>query len=159
MILGAGGKMGPTLARLAKRAAPDKTVFAVARFTQDGLQKNLENWGIETIKADLLDMRALASLPKPKNIIFMAGRKFGSSSHEDLTWAVNVLCPALVADVFRDQRIVTFSTACVYPFVSVTSGGAKEDLPLNPPGEYQGSETKSVLAQSPAMSPFNGTQR
>ena len=136
MILGAGGKMGPTLARLAKRAAPDKTVFAVARFTQDGLQKKLEDWGIETIKADLLDTRALAGLPKPKNIIFMAGRKFGSSSSWDHTWAVNVLCPALVADVFRDQRIVTFSTACVYPFVSVTSGGAKEDLPLNPPGEY-----------------------
>ena len=136
MVLGVGGKMGPTLARLAKRAAPDKTVIGVARFSETGLQDRLESWGIETIKADLMDRTALAELPKPKNIIFMAGRKFGSSGSEELTWAMNVYCPALVAEAFRDQGIVVFSTACVYPFVPVSSGGAKEDMPPNPPGEY-----------------------
>ena len=136
MILGVGGKMGPTLARLAKRAAPNKTVFGVARFTETGLQQKIENWGIKTVKADLLDTVALSNLPKPKNIVFMAGRKFGSTGSEELTWAANVLCPALVAEAFRDQRVVVFSTACVYPFVPVASGGAKENLSLDPPGEY-----------------------
>ena len=136
MVLGAGGKMGPTLARLAKRAAPDKSVIAVARFSEAGLQERLEAWGVDTVRADLLDRNALEKLPKPKNIIFMAGRKFGSTGSEELTWAMNVYCPALVAEAFRDQRIVAFSTACVYPFVPVISGGAKEDLPPNPPGEY-----------------------
>ena len=111
--------MGPTLARLAKRAAPDKTIFAVARFTQDGLQKKLEDWGIETIKADLLDTRALAGLPKPKNIIFMAGRKFGSSSSWDHTWAVNVLCPALVA---RHSFLPFAAFGCAGPLQPKVSG-------------------------------------
>ncbi|MDC0033271.1 NAD-dependent epimerase/dehydratase family protein [Alphaproteobacteria bacterium] len=136
MILGVSGKMGPTLARLAKRAAPGKTVTGVARFNQTGIRDRLNSWGVETIKADLLDRKALGDLPKPENIIFMAGRKFGSSGSEDLTWAMNVHCPALVAEAFRDQKIVAFSTACVYPFVPVSSGGAKENLAPNPPGEY-----------------------
>lgn len=136
MILGVSGKMGPTLARLAKRAAPGKSVIGVARFSESGIRDRLENWGVETIKADLMDRKALNELPKPKNIIFMAGRKFGSSGSEELTWAMNVHCPALVAEAFRDQRIVAFSTACVYPFVPVSSGGATEDLAPNPPGEY-----------------------
>ncbi len=136
MILGVGGKMGPTLARLAKRAAPEKTVIGVARYSETGIRDRLDSWGVETIKADLLDREALKDLPKPKNIIFMAGRKFGSSGSEELTWAMNVHCPALVAEEFRDQRIVAFSTACVYPFVPVSSGGAKEDVAPNPPGEY-----------------------
>jgi hypothetical protein len=136
MILGVGGKMGPTLARLAKRAAPDKTVTGVARFSDPELRRRLENWGIETIQADLMDREALARLPKPKNVFFMAGRKFGSTGSEELTWAMNVYCPALVAEAFAGSRIVTFSTACVYPFVPVTSGGALEDLGPNPPGEY-----------------------
>ena len=135
MILGVGGKMGPTLARLAKRAAPDKTIIGVSRFNETGLQQKIENWGIKTVKADLLDTVALNNLPKPKNIIFMAGRKFGSTGSEELTWATNVLCPALVAETFRDQRVVVFSTACVYPFVPLTSGGAKEDDSLEPLGE------------------------
>ena len=136
MILGASGKMGPTLARLAKRAAPEKTVIGVARFSETGIRDRLDSWSVETIKADLMDREALGDLPKSKNIIFMAGRKFGSSGSEDLTWAMNVYCPALVAEAFRDQRIVAFSTACVYPFVPVASGGATEDLAPNPPGEY-----------------------
>ena len=136
MVLGVGGKMGPTLARLAARAAPQKTVYGVARFSEPELQAQLQDWGVETFKADLLDTAALADLPKPKNIVFMAGRKFGSAGSEEQTWAMNTYCPALVADAFRDSRIVTFSTACVYPFVPVSSAGAKEDLPPNPPGEY-----------------------
>jgi len=136
MILGVSGKMGPTLARLAKRAAPNKKVYGVARFSDASIENHLKSRDIEPIKCDLLDKSALAELPKVKNIVFMAGRKFGSSGSEDLTWAMNVLCPAMVAETFPDARIVAFSTACVYPFVPVTSGGADEDVALNPPGEY-----------------------
>jgi len=136
MVLGVGGKMGPTLARLAKRAAPAKTVYGVARFSTPSLRSKLEAHGIETIQADLLDRKALAELPKPENVVFMAGRKFGSSGSESLTWAMNTFMPGLVAEAFSASRIVTFSTVCVYPFVDVNSGGAHEDLPPNPPGEY-----------------------
>jgi nucleoside-diphosphate-sugar epimerase len=136
MILGVGGKMGPTLARLAKRAVPQKNVIGVARFSEPNLLHKLESWGIETIKADLMDRDALATLPKPKNIVFMAGRKFGSSGSEELTWAMNVHCPALVAEAFKDSRIVSFSTICVYPFALASSGGSTEDISPNPPGEY-----------------------
>ncbi len=136
MVLGVGGKMGPTLARLARNAAPDKRIFGVARFSDESLADRLNGWDIETIQADLLDADAVARLPKPPNVIFMAGRKFGSSGSEELTWAMNVQVPALVADAFRDSRIVAFSTGCVYPFVPVTSQGATEDVPPDPPGEY-----------------------
>lgn len=136
MVLGVGGKMGPTLARLAKRAAPTKTVYGVARFSEADLKEKLQSHGIETIQADLLDRQALAELPKPENVVFMAGRKFGSTGSEALTWAMNVYMPGLVAEAFHASRIVTFSTTCVYPFVDVNSGGAREDLPPNPPGEY-----------------------
>lgn len=136
MVLGVGGKMGPTLARLAKRAAPDKNVIGVARFSEPGLPAKLAAWDIETIKADLMDRQALANLPKPKNIVFMAGRKFGSTGSEELTWAMNVHCPALVAEAFHASRIVAFSTICVYPFAPVLSGGPSEDMAPNPPGEY-----------------------
>jgi len=136
MVLGVGGKMGPTLARLAKRAAPGKTVYGVARFSEPGLRDKLESVGIQTIQADLLDRQALADLPKPKNVVFMAGRKFGSTGSESLTWAMNTFMPGLVAEAFSASRIVTFSTVCVYPFVDIASGGATEDLAPNPPGEY-----------------------
>ena len=136
MVLGVGGKMGPTLARLARNAAPDKAVFGVARFSESGLDDRLKSWGVDAIRADLLDADALASLPKAKNVVFMAGRKFGSTGSEELTWAMNVHVPALVAEAFRDSRIVAFSTGCVYPFVAVGSQGATEDLTPDPPGEY-----------------------
>jgi hypothetical protein len=136
MVLGVGGKMGPTLARLARNAAPDKAVFGVARFSEPGLEEKLKSWDIEAIRADLLDTDAIAALPKAKNVIFMAGRKFGSTGSEELTWAMNVHVPALVADAFRESRIVAFSTGCVYPFVPVDSQGATEDLAPDPPGEY-----------------------
>lgn len=140
LILGIGGKMGPTLARMAKRAAPTKRVIGVARFTEPGLREKLESWGIECIACDLLERDAIGRLPRVENVVFMAGRKFGSSDREDLSWAMNVMVPAQVAEVFRGSRIVAFSTACVYPYVDVASGGATEDVPaVPPPGDYANS--------------------
>ena len=140
LILGVGGKMGPTLARLAKRAAPAKRVIGVARFTEPGLREKLEAWGVECIACDLLEREQIERLPQTKNVVFMAGRKFGSSGREDLTWAMNVMVPAQVAEVFRVARIVAFSTACVYPYVDVESGGATEAvLAIPPSGDYANS--------------------
>ncbi|MSP83814.1 MAG: NAD-dependent epimerase/dehydratase family protein [Alphaproteobacteria bacterium] len=140
LVLGAGGKMGPTLARLAKRAAPTKRIVAVARFSQPRLAERLTGWGIETIACDLLDREAVARLPRLANVIYMAGRKFGEQGSLDLTWALNVLVPGYIAATFREARIVVFSTGCVYPFVPVTSGGATETTPATPPpGDYANS--------------------
>lgn len=136
MVLGAGGKMGPTLARLAKNAAPEKTVTAVARFSDPDVKTSLEAHGVATIAADLLDRDALAALPETANVVYMAGHKFGASGNPGLTWAMNVHLPGLVAERFRRSRIVALSTGCVYPFVATDSQGATEDMALNPPGEY-----------------------
>jgi nucleoside-diphosphate-sugar epimerase len=140
LVLGVGGKMGPTLARLAKRAAPSKRVMGVARFSEPGVREALVKAGVEPIAADLLDRGALETLPKAANLVFMAGRKFGATGDVPLTWAMNVQVPAMVAEVFRASRIVAFSTGCVYPFVPVESGGATEDTPaIPPPGDYANS--------------------
>ena len=140
MVLGVGGKMGPTLARMAKRAVPDRRVIGVARFSQPGLRAELEQHGIECIETDLLSREALAGLPDAANIIFMAGRKFGSTGSEWLTWAMNAHVPALVAERFARSRIVAFSTACVYPFVGTAGNGAAESVPPTAPsGEYANS--------------------
>lgn len=140
MVLGVGGKMGPTLARMAKRAAPGKRVIGVARFSEPGLQGQLQAHGVECIAADLLSREALAALPDSPNIVYMAGRKFGSTGSEWLTWAMNAHVPALVAERFPQSRIVAFSTACVYPFVDVNGNGAKENVPPTAPsGEYANS--------------------
>src|SRR5262245_24818944 len=140
IILGVGGKIGPTLARLAKRAAPGKRVVGVARFSEKGVREKLARWGIECIEADLLERREIEALPKLPNVVFMAGRKFGSSGHEDLTWAMNGLVPALVAEAFAGSRIVAYSTGCVYPYVNVHQDGATETTPTTPPpGAYANS--------------------
>ncbi|MEO7393067.1 MAG: NAD(P)-dependent oxidoreductase [Ramlibacter sp.] len=140
MVLGVGGKMGPTLARMAQRASPGRRVIGVARFSQRGLQEELQLHGIECIEADLLSRDALARLPDAPNIVFMAGRKFGSTGSEWLTWAMNAHVPALVAERFAGSRIVAFSTACVYPFVSTSGNGASEEVPPTAPsGEYANS--------------------
>lgn len=139
LILGASGKMGPTLARMAKRAAPHKTVHAVARFADPSASEALQAQGIETIKCDLLDTAAIAALPKVKNVILMAGFKFGSTEAPARTWATNTLLAAHVAASLEDSRLVAFSTGCVYPFVPIASGGATEDYPLTPKGEYANS--------------------
>ena len=136
MILGVAGKMGPTLAGLAKAALPDRRIIGVARFSDASVKTWLQARGIETINCDLLDEAAIKALPKVQNIIFMAGRKFGAEGDLSLTWAMNAHVPALVAQAFADSRIVAFSTGCVYPFVPVNGKGADENLAPNPPGEY-----------------------
>jgi len=137
LILGVGGKMGPTLARLARRADGARRIIGVARFSTPGLRDRLARQGIETIAADLLDAAALRGLPDAPNVVYMAGRKFGSSGAEHLTWAMNATVPAMVAERYVASRIAFFSTGCVYPFVPVLSGGATEETPLRPPpGDY-----------------------
>ena len=136
MILGVAGKMGPTLAGLAKAALPDRRIIGVARFSDASAKAWLESRGIETVSCDLLDEAAIKRLPKVSNIIFMAGRKFGAEGDLSLTWAMNAHVPALVAQAFAGSRIVAFSTGCVYPFVPVSGKGADEAVPPNPPGEY-----------------------
>jgi nucleoside-diphosphate-sugar epimerase len=138
MVLGVGGKMGPTLARMARRAG--KRVVGVARFSERGLREKLESWGIECLACDLLDREQLEMLPRIKHVVFMAGHKFGAAGNPSLTWAMNVGVPFMVAEKFRDSRIVTFSTACVYPYASVTGAGADESVPTMPPaGDYANS--------------------
>jgi nucleoside-diphosphate-sugar epimerase len=136
MILGVAGKMGPTLAGLAKSALPQRRIIGVARFSDASVKAWLEARGIETINCDLLDEAAIKALPKTQNIVFMAGRKFGAEGDLSLTWAMNAHVPALVAQAFADSRIVAFSTGCVYPFVPVNGKGADESLAPDPPGEY-----------------------
>jgi nucleoside-diphosphate-sugar epimerase len=140
MVLGVGGKMGPTLARLAKRATPERRVIGVARFSEPELEGRLQGFGIETIRADLMDRDALARLPDVANVVFMAGRKFGTSGSPELTWAMNVQLPAMVGERFASSRIVAFSTGNVYPFTAVGSQGADEATEaVPPPGEYANS--------------------
>ncbi|PYX73280.1 MAG: epimerase [Acidobacteria bacterium] len=140
LILGVGGKMGPSLARLARRAIEQagikKRVFAVARFTNDKLPSELTANGIETIACDLLDRTSLDKLPNIPNVIFMAARKFGTSGEEYLTWAMNTYLPGLVAERYRNSRIVTFSTGNVYPLRPLAEGGAVETTSVGPVGEY-----------------------
>jgi nucleoside-diphosphate-sugar epimerase len=144
MVLGVGGKMGPTLARMARRAAPGKRVIGVARFSNRALKSALERHGVDCIECDLLDRRSIERLPNfadgVRNLVFMAGHKFGASDNTALTWMMNVGVPAMVAETFRQLRIVAFSTACVYPFVAVDGPGASEDVPATPPpGDYANS--------------------
>jgi nucleoside-diphosphate-sugar epimerase len=140
LVLGVAGKMGPSLAVMAKRAAPGKRVVGVARFTDAGARARLEAAGVETVVCDLLDRGAVARLPRLANVVFMAGMKFGASANPSQTWAMNVLAPAIVAETFAASRIVAFSTGCVYPFVPVGSGGADERVPPLPPaGDYAAS--------------------
>ena len=143
MVLGVGGKMGPTLARMARRAAPARRVIGVARFTDSTLAASLERHGVECIACDLLDREALLRLPNVadgvRNCVFMAGQKFGADN-ASLTWMMNVGVPMMVAETFREMRIVSFSTACVYPFVPVDGPGADEQTPTTPPtGDYANS--------------------
>jgi nucleoside-diphosphate-sugar epimerase len=152
IVIGVGGKMGPTLARMAKRAQPERRVIGVARFSDPKIRAELTRNGVETIAADLLDREEVARLPKAPNVIFMAGRKFGSEGSEALTWAMNSYVPALVAEHFAGSRVIAFSTICVYPFVPVLHGGAREDDPLGPPGEY----AMSCIARERLFEHFSG---
>lgn len=140
LILGVGGKMGPSLAKLAKRSIDcadiAKKVIGVSRFSTPGIQESLHEVGIETIVADLLSEKSLQSLPDVQNVIFMAGRKFGSIGNENLTWALNTYMPGRVAEKFRDSRLVVFSTGNVYPLTPISHGGATESTVVAPIGEY-----------------------
>jgi hypothetical protein len=140
LILGVGGKMGPSLARLARRAADlagtRQRIVAVARFSNPGLPAELAAHGVETIACDLLEPGALQRLPELPNVIFMAARKFETAGAEHLTWAMNTFLPGLVAERYRNSRIVAFSTGNVYPLRSVLDGGAVESTPVGPVGEY-----------------------
>ncbi len=140
VILGAGGKMGPSLAKLARRAA-DQTgvstrVIAVSRFTSHAARRDLEAAGVTTIALDLLDPADVRRLPDCENILYLAGRKFGSTERPDLTWAMNAITPALAAYHYRQSRVVVFSTGNVYGLRSVTLGGSRETDAPAPAGEY-----------------------
>ncbi len=140
LVLGIGGKMGHTLGRMAKRAMNEagvrSPVIGVSRFSDPEVARSLENEGIETLHCDLTDRAAVDRLPDVPNVVFMAGRKFGSTGGETLTWAINAYVPGLVASRFAKSRILVFSTGNVYPFVSPDSGGARETDCLAPVGEY-----------------------
>lgn len=140
MILGVGGKMGPSLARRARRAIElagvKKRVIGVARFSSGGLARELNAAGIETIQSDLLAPGALSTLPDVPNVVFMAAKKFGTTGAEHSTWAMNTFLPGLVAERFRASRIVAFSTGNVYPLRPIEQGGAIETTPVAPVGEY-----------------------
>ncbi|MCY9659667.1 NAD(P)-dependent oxidoreductase [Paenibacillus chondroitinus] len=140
MLLGIGGKMGPSLARLArnalKKAGVEKTIWGVSRFSESGLKEQLEQEGIHTIACDLLDDEQLQKLPDVKNIIYMAGNKFGTTGREHFTWAMNAYLPGRVAEKFKSSRIVVFSSGNIYPFTPVFQGGATESQAPSPLGEY-----------------------
>jgi len=140
LILGAGGKMGPSLVRRAQRAAREsgtrRRIVAVSRFSDAKLASSLEDSGVETLACDLLEPGCLDALPEAPNVVYMAARKFGTSGREWETWALNSYLPGRVAERFRDSRIVAFSTGNVYPLVPVSSGGAAESTTPQPVGEY-----------------------
>lgn len=140
MVIGAGGKMGPTLCLLAanavKAAGVKKRVIAVSRFSNAAAAKLLTDAGVEIISADLLEDGAVDSLPDCENVVYMVGRKFGTAGQEALTWASNAWLPSRVADHFRNSRITVFSTGNVYPQLPISSGGATEETAPCPIGDY-----------------------
>ncbi|HEV2401052.1 MAG TPA: NAD-dependent epimerase/dehydratase family protein [Candidatus Sulfotelmatobacter sp.] len=140
LILGAGGKMGPSLSRLARRAADQagvaKKIIAVSRFADESSRARFSAHNVETIACDLLEPGGLEKLPDVPNVIFMAARKFGTTGAEHMTWAMNTFLPGLIAERYRHSRIVTFSTGNVYPLTNVSEGGAVESTPIDAHGEY-----------------------
>ena len=135
-IVGASGKVGPSLAQMARRAVLEsgvpRRVIAVAR----SLMPELAVAGIETIQCDLLDHRAVAELPRVANVVYLVGRKFGSTGSESMTWGINSIAAYHAAHHFQGSRIAAFSTGCVYPVMALASGGATEATPVAPVGEY-----------------------
>lgn len=151
MVLGAGGKMGPTLCILAKnaieKAGVQKRVIAVSRFTDPIATELLHKNNVETISCDLLNTEQLRALPETENIIYMAGRKFGTDGSEWKTWAMNATLPAFVAEKFQKSNIVVFSSGNIYPIVPLSGGGCSEEDKVGPIGEY----TMSCLARERAF--------
>lgn len=140
LVLGVAGKMGPTLARMAKRASDEasstRRIVGVARFSNPAERDKLESWGVETMRGDLLDESFVRTLPDAENVVYMAGMKFGATGNESLTWAMNTLLPAAVCRRYAGSRIAAFSTGNVYGLAPVYSGGSLETDPPNPQGEY-----------------------
>jgi nucleoside-diphosphate-sugar epimerase len=143
VVLGVGGKVGPSVAGLAanaiKAAGVDKTVYGVARFSDRDVAEELRAAGVTPVPADLTSDKELAALPDAANVIFMAGHKFGTVGNEHFTWMMNSYLPGRVAQRYRDSSIVAFSTLLVYPMAPVTGGGSREVDPLGPHGEYAAS--------------------
>lgn len=159
LVLGIGGKMGPSLARMARRASDlagiKRRIFGVARFSSSDLAADLESSGISTIRCDLLDEAALAALPDAPNVLFLAGMKFGATGNEPLTWAMNTHLPALVCRRFPNSRIVAFSTGNVYGLVPAGQGGSVETDSPQPVGEY----AMSCLGRERIFEHFSKTLR
>jgi len=157
IVLGAGGKMGPTLARMARRATDaagvSRRVIGVSRFSTPGLQARLGAHGIETIRCDLLSRKQLGELPEAPNVVYMAGMKFGATDQKPLTWAMNAYLPGMVCERFRHGRIIAFSTGNVYGMVHAESGGSRETDPLKPDGDY----AMSCLGRERILAHFSET--
>ena len=136
VVLGAGGKMGPTLAMMLKKASGSKRIYAVSRFSDKAVRSRIEQAQVETIEADLLDESHYRKLPDVENVFYLAGMKFGSTGNQPLTWALNSFVPALIARHYKDSRIVTYSTGNVYPLVETSGDGATEQTMPEPVGEY-----------------------
>src|SRR5262249_3217858 len=140
ILLGVGGKMGPTLARMARRASEAagvrRRIIGVSRFSSGPLEGQLKSHGIETIRCDLTDPAQLDCLPDVPNVIFMAGMKFGTTGQVALTWMMNAYLPGMVAQKFRKSKIVAFSTGNVYGLSPVVRGGSLESDALDPLGDY-----------------------
>jgi nucleoside-diphosphate-sugar epimerase len=143
LVLGAGGKMGPSLAAMARRTVralgEDRRVIAVSRWSDPVARDRLAAMGVEVLAADLGDRAALAALPDAPNVVYMAGQKFGTTDDPARTWHMNAVVPAMVAERFAASRVVAFSTGNVYPLVRADSPGAREDHALTPVGEYANS--------------------
>lgn len=158
VVLGAGGKMGPSLVvrirRAIQQAGLNHKVIAVTRKDRDGLLAR-HSRGADVIEADLLNPRTYDTLPDAPNVVFMAGRKFGSVADQPLTWATNVWMAGLAAERFHTSRIVAFSTGNVYPFTAAQGPGANEDTPVAPVGEY----AQSALARERIFEYFANTHR
>jgi nucleoside-diphosphate-sugar epimerase len=137
VVLGAGGKMGPTLAMMLKKASADKrNIYAVSRFGDRAARTRIEQAGIKTIRLDLLDESSYSQLPNVENVFYLVGMKFGATGNQPLTWAQNTFVPTMAAQHYRNARIVAFSTGNVYPLAAVGSGGAVEETAPDPIGEY-----------------------
>lgn len=136
VVLGAGGKMGPTLAMMLKKASSKKNIYAVSRFADKAVKTRIEQAAVKTIEIDLLDESVYQQLPNVENVFYLVGMKFGVTGNQPLTWALNSFLPGLVARHYKDSRMVVFSTGNVYPLVDIESGGATEKTPCEPIGEY-----------------------
>lgn len=155
LILGPSGKMGPSLGALTRRASDEagskRRIIGAARFSSEQARAQLEDCGVETLRCDLLNRAEVESLPNCPNVLYMVGQKFGTSGNQPLTWAINSYAPGVVAEKFKDSKIVAFSTGNVYPLTPVSSGGPAESDPVGPVGEY----AQSALARERVFSYFS----